>query len=303
METQNIDLLNKQFAISNHIIFKAGPGGLIVAEINNEQASATVFLHGGQATSFRPNGQESVLFLSNLSHFESGKPIRGGIPVSWPWFADHPTDRTKPAHGFASISTWAVISTEQISENETRLRLGLTNSEFTRPMFPYAFDLEIVINIGKELAIELITRNKGNEAFTITSAFHSYYKVSNIEDVVVRGLEYCTYIDKVDNFKKKMQEGPIKISGETDRIYLGTTNDCLINDPGLKRQIRIQKEGSESTVVWNPWIDKALEMNDLGDKDYKQFVCVETANAGVDLINLAPGSDHRLRANISIESM
>jgi glucose-6-phosphate 1-epimerase len=296
----SIDDLNERFGIPGQIAFKGGPGGLTVAEIHNEYAAATVFLHGAHVTSFKPNGQEEVLFLSGHSGFESGKAIRGGIPISWPWFADHPTDKDKPAHGFARISNWDVRGTE-IDGGASRIRLGLSDNQYTRLLWPHAFDLGLVVTVEKELDLELIAKNAGPEDFTITGAFHSYYQVGDINKIYVEGLDGHSYMDKVDGFKEKYQDGQVEILGETDRIYLGTPDDCVIHDPGFKRNIRIKKEGSKSTVIWNPWIAKAPQMKDLGDLDYQKFVCVETTNAGEDLITLAPGSKHALRANISIE--
>jgi len=151
--------------------------------------------------------------------------------------------------------------------------------------------------------IELRTLNIGSSEFTISSAFHSYYKIHNISNVSVHGLEGTTYIDKVDNFRKKKQDGPLKIASETDRVYINTDNDCVIKDPGLKRSIHIKKSGSSSTVVWNPWEEKARGMKDLGAREYMNFVCVETANAGDDTVTISPGEEHKLRIHVGVESM
>jgi glucose-6-phosphate 1-epimerase len=297
----SIDDLNKRFGIPGQITFKRGPGGFTVVEINNQHASATVFLHGTHVTSFKPRRQEEVLFLSGLSRFESGVAIRGGIPISWPWFADHPTDKSKPAHGFARTSNWELRGTE-VEGGASTIRFGLRDNQYTRSLWPHAFDLEFIMRVGKELHLDLIAKNTGEEDFTISQAFHSYYRVSEINNIYVQGLDGCQYIDKVDSFKEKYQDGQVKIMEETDRMYPGTANDCVIHDPGLKRKIRIRKEGSRSTVIWNPWFAKARQMKDLDDQDYQRFVCVETTNAGEDLITLAPGSEHILKANISIEA-
>ena len=91
----------------------------------------------------------------------------------------------------------------------------------------------------------LTMTNTGNDDFTISSAFHSYYHVGDIAQVTIQGLEDKSYIDKVDNFTTKTQTGPISISGETDRIYLNTENVCLIEDQSLNRIIRIRKLGRQ----------------------------------------------------------
>jgi glucose-6-phosphate 1-epimerase len=302
-QVQSLNQLNKEFAVPEHIEFKEGPGGLIVAEVNNEGASAELFLHGAQITSFIPNGQEEVLYLSPRSIFEPGIAIRGGIPVSWPWFADHPSDKSKPAHGFARTSLWHLKETKKLSDSETEIRLGLTNSNETRKLFGHRFYLEIIFTVGSQLNIEIRTINIGSSEFTISSAFHSYYKIHNVSNITVHGLEDTIYIDKVDNFTTKRQDGPATITAETDRIYLNTKEDCVIEDPDLNRSVLIKKSGSNSTVVWNPWEEKAHAMKDLGDKDYMKFVCVETANAGDDIIKLSPGEEHKLRMDVRVEAM
>jgi glucose-6-phosphate 1-epimerase len=303
MPSPNIKSLNREYSIENHLIFKEGLGELVYAEIKNEAASGQIFLHGAQTTSFIPHGQEPVLFLSPLSQFEPGKAIRGGIPISWPWFADHPTDKTKPAHGFARTSLWDVRATKRISEAETQIVLGLVDNQSTCEMWDYRFDLELTLTTSKELNAQLTMKNTGNQEFTVTSAFHSYYQVGNVNDVTISGLEGANYIDKVNNFIKKTQEGSIRITSETDRIYLDTTSDCVIDDPILKRKIRIHKSDSNSTVVWNPWSYKAQQMKDLGDQDYLNFVCVETTNAGEDIISISPGKQHKLKMRVEIEAL
>ncbi|MGB2692009.1 MAG: D-hexose-6-phosphate mutarotase [Thermodesulfobacteriota bacterium] len=302
MPIVEIKSLNQQYGLDGNLIFKEGSGGLTFAEINNEAASAQIFLRGAHITSFIPHGQEPAFFLSPLSQYETGKAIRGGIPISWPWFADHPTDSSKPAHGFARTSLWEVRGTKIISEAETRIVFGLVDNESTRKMWNYAFDLEFTVSIGKELKSRLTMTNSDNQDFTITSAFHSYYNVGNANDVTIYGLEDANYIDKVDKFAKKIQEGPIRITSETDRIYLDTTSDCLIEDPVLKRKIRVRKTGSKSTVIWNPWIEKSHQMKDLGGQDYTKFVCVETTNAGEDVITISPGKQHKLKMRVAVES-
>jgi len=303
MPSSNINSLNRGFSIADNLVFKEGPHGLIYAQIDNDSGSAQIYLHGSHLTSFVPLGQEPVIFLSPLSQFEPGKAIRGGIPISWPWFADHSTDKTKPAHGFARTSLWEVRETKYVSKDETQITLGLTDNEDTVLLWEYSFDLEIVISIGKKLDIELAMKNRANEDVLLSAAFHSYYCVQDVSDITIYGLEGCEYIDKVDNFTKRMQAGPVKITEETDRIYLDTKSICVIEDPGSNRKIRIEKSGSNSTVVWNPWTEKARQMKDLGDQDYAKFICVETTNAGTDLITLAPDEQHALELNIAVESL
>jgi glucose-6-phosphate 1-epimerase len=241
------------------------------------------------------------LWASRHSYFTPGKAIRGGIPVCWPWFASHPADPGKPAHGFARTSQWSVLDSELTSEGAIRLRLGLTDATATRALWPHPFQLELRVTVGAALQVELLIRNPGDTTFTCTDALHSYFSVSDNTNVTITGLESTAYLDKVAGNQRREQSGPITISGETDRVYLDTSADCLIIDPGWQRQIRVAKQGSRTTVVWNPWAEKARQMADFGAEEYRQMVCVETANAADEVITVPAGGEHGLQTTISIE--
>ena len=127
--------LNERFAHVPELAFEQGPGGLTVAEITNRHAHARIALQGGHVLAFQPAGQKPVLWVSRHSQYAAGTPIRGGIPVCWPWFGPHPVDAGKPSHGFARISSWSVL--DATAGDATRLRLGLSASEATQvPLAP-----------------------------------------------------------------------------------------------------------------------------------------------------------------------
>ena len=228
MSETSIDYLNGKFSLGRYLSFRDGPNGLIYAHINNDSGSAEIYLHGAHVISFVPHGREYVIFLSDKSRYEPEKAIRGGIPISWPWFADHPSDRTKPAHGFARTMLWEVSDTQHISTDETEITLVLNESEETHKLWDYSFNLELKICVEAELNAILTVANCGDESFAVTSAFHSYYNVRNIDDVKIYGLEDTEYIGKVDNFKRKQQTGPLIITGETDRIMLILKQSALL---------------------------------------------------------------------------
>ena len=303
MSNTELVKLNKKYGIRDQLIFTEGPGGFIVAEISNPHAEATVALHGGHIMSFRPRDHEPVLWLSRHSYFKTGKAIRGGIPVCWPWFGDHPTDTDKPAHGFVRTAVWSVSESEKLADESTRLKLSIADSEETMQLWPHRFKLEIDITVSNVLRIELIATNSDGQPIKCGGALHSYFNISSISSIMIKGLEGCQYLDKVDQGRRKVQEGSISFKRETDRIYLDTTADCIIEDSGIPRRIRISKKGSQTTVVWNPWIAKAGRMKDFGDDEYKRMVCVETTNADADVISLAPGNTHTLEATIRLESL
>ena len=303
MNSPELIKLNRKYGFRDQLVFTESPGGFVWAEIKNRHAEATVALHGGQILSYRPQAQAPVLWLSRKRYFQTGKAIRGGIPVCWPWFGAHPTDAGKPAHGFARTAVWSVNESEQLEDGGTRLKLFFAASEETLALWPHRFRLEIEVMVSAVLRVKLICTNTGSAPFTCTGALHSYFNISSISNVAIKGLEECPYLDKVDQGRRKVQAGPIYIRRETDRIYTDTTAACTIEDKGLERRIGIAKNGSRTTVVWNPWIDKSRRMPDFGDEEYENMVCVETANAAEDVVTLAPGGSHTLEQVVHVGSL
>ncbi len=297
----DFDSLNRKFGCGGQVVFKAGPGGLAVADVSNTHGAATIALQGAHVMTWAPRGAAPVIWLSKAAKFAPGKSIRGGVPVCWPWFGSHASEAKFPGHGFARTVMWDVIAAEALPDGTTRLTFRIHQDEATRAQWPCASEALNIITVGKTLDIELVTRNTGDAAFTIGDAFHTYFEVSDIRNCRIDGLDGCPFLDKVDGGQKKQQSGPVTIGSEVDRIYLVSTADIIIDDPGLKRRICIAKRGSRSSVVWNPWIDKATKMGDFGPDGYLNMVCVESSNAADDVVTIPAGGEHRLWVSYSVE--
>jgi glucose-6-phosphate 1-epimerase len=296
----NLEKLNAQCAIEE-IRFVEGPGGLVIAEVSNDQAKARISTYAGQVLSFQPHGEEDLLFVSELAYFQAGKAMKGGIPVCWPWFGPDPEGRGRPAHGLVRTAPWEVLLTQQMDDGATRLRLGITENDETLAAWPRHFALALEVTVGRQLDISLITINTEDRDLTLTQALHTYFSVGDVGRVAVAGLEGFTYIDKMDHDKEKRQEGPVTIIEQTDRIYTGVSGDLVILDPSLSRRIRIRSKGSNSAVVWNPWIEQSAQMKDFGDEEYKRMICVETTNAGPDQVTVPGHGEYRLSLSYSLE--
>jgi glucose-6-phosphate 1-epimerase len=299
----DLERLNAEFGLHDELRFDSGPGALPEAVVTNEHAMATISLQGGQVLSWRPREAQPVLWVSKCRYAAPSKAIRGGIPVCWPWFGPHPSDPAKSAHGIARTAAWRVVSTvsgDREREGATHVVLALDPSDALLAQFPHEFELQIDIGIGRALDVRLSTRNVGSEPFVITQALHSYFAVSDVRDITVEGLDRRFYIDQLDPRARRQQLGDVRISAETDRVYLDTADSCVIRDPGIERSIRISKSGSRSTVVWNPWIEKSKRMADFGDDEWPELLCIETANAADDRVEIAPGATHILSARIEI---
>jgi len=303
MSNTDYAALNKRFAIPGQLSFAPGPGGLAVAEVSNAQASAMIALQGAQVMTWVPRKQQPVIWLSKAAKFAPGKSIRGGVPVCWPWFGPHASEAKFPGHGFARTVMWDVVKTEALRDGSTRLTFKILQDDTTCVQWPHATEALNIVTIGRSLDIELVTRNTGNAAVTIGDAFHTYFEVGDIRRCTIHGLGHCPYLDKVDGGRKKQQIGPVTIDGEVDRIYLDSTADVLIDDPGLNRRIRVSKRGSRSTVVWNPGIEKAVKMGDFGANGQLGMVCVESTNAADDVVQIPAGGEHRLWVRYSVEPL
>jgi glucose-6-phosphate 1-epimerase len=293
---QAIDTLNRRFGLAGTLHFVQGRAGLPEAEIQTPQASARVALHGAQVLAWQPAGALPVIWVSQAAVFEPGQPVRGGVPVCWPWFGAR---EGLPMHGFARTRLWQVRAASMDAAGQVVLRLGLQDDADTRALWNHAFDLELLLTIGATLSLTLISRNTGDQPFTLTDALHSYFCVADIHQATVQGLDGCDYLDKVQNFALAKQTGAVEFTGETDRIYVDTTADCVIADRAQQRAIRVSKTGSSSTVVWNPWREKTFA--DMAAGEYQQMLCVETCNAGPVLITLAPGQTHALTARFAVD--
>jgi glucose-6-phosphate 1-epimerase len=289
--------LNEQFGVRGAARFQTRAGGLTRLDVTASGGEAQVYLLGAHVAHWQPGGEQSVLWLSEKSWFEPLKPIRGGVPVCWPWFGPKEGEPNAPAHGFARLAEWAVESvTREAGDVSVCLLLaGGANEKWG------GFELRHRVRVGRTLTMSLETRNVGREAFTIAEALHTYFRVSDVRNVSVAGLAGVEYIDKVDGAKRKRQgDEPIRFSGETDRVYLNTMGECVLDDAGANRRIVIAKRGSRSTVVWNPWAAKAARMPDFGDDEWPGMVCVETANADHNAVTVAAGQSHVMEASIAV---
>lgn len=290
----SIEQLNAEHGIAGTVEFIEGNGGLVMIQVNTPKAKALISTHAGQVLSYQPAGEEDLFFLSNKAFYQDGKAIKGGAPICWPWFGPDPEGKGRPGHGFVRNRPWNVIGTETLGNGDIKVTLGLDDTAETREIWPQNFSLRQEIVIGDSLNLALVTRNTGSELFSITQGFHTYFKVGDITQTSVLGLQDCAYIDKVDNSTEKKQGGEVTIAGEVDRIYNDVSNTLIIDDKALNRCIQILSQGNKTAVVWNPWEKISKEMADLEDADYQRFICVETTNAASDVIGIAPGSEFRL---------
>jgi len=294
----SISDLQRRFGIPGVVRVDEGRGSLPRLTVTSDLASAELYFHGAHLTAFQPRGARPLLFMSARSHYDAAKPLRGGIPVIFPWFGPRAGSADAPAHGFARIRPWELESCTSQPDGTIRVALTLADDDATRVLWPQTFGLRLVFTIGRSLDLDLEVRG-GDAPFSFEEAFHTYLAVGDVRQVRVEGLEGAEYLDKVDSLRRKTQPPEaIRITGETDRVYRNASGTCRVHDPVLERTLTIEKEQSTSTVVWNPWIDKARAMPDFGDDEWPFLICVETANVGDGALRLEAAGIHRMRMRL-----
>ncbi len=294
-----LDLLREQYGIPDAVEFGVGPNRLLRITVTTPQAEAVLHLHGAHLTHYRPHGQPPVLFLSRRSRFEPGAPIRGGIPIVFPWFGPNAADPAAPMHGFARVAEWRMESALQGADGAVALALRLDSFAATHPAWPHAYVLRFRVVIGAVLELCLEAENVAEEPVRFEEALHTYLAVGDARRVSVTGLAGAGFIDKTDGMRRKSQQPEaLRLAGETDRVYTGMRAACVVDDPVWGRRLLVEKTGSETTVVWNPWIEKARALPDLADDEWREMLCIESGNAADNAISLPPGGRHEMRVTI-----
>jgi glucose-6-phosphate 1-epimerase len=292
--------LNRRIGIPGVAQIIEGNGGLAKVHVTSAHATGDMYLHGAHVTSWNPRGAAEALFVSSQSHWKAGRAIRGGVPICFPWFGDKADDREAPAHGFVRTKAWQLESIVETADAVT-VTMFTESDESTKKWWPFDFRLVHRATFGSELSLELVLTNSGARALRFEEALHTYLRLGHIERMRVQGLSTVHYFDKTDSNREKIQDGAIVIVSETDRIYLNTQHEVEVEDDDLHRRLRVAKKNSLTTVIWNPWVQKARAMSDLGDAEWMQMVCVETSNVSAFAVDLSPGLQHKMTAIISVE--
>lgn len=280
-------------------ISSSSRGELSLLRLAGAHSTLEVAPQGAHVTGWTIHGMPPVLFLSPGSVFQRGRAIRGGVPIVFPWFGPR---AGAAQHGFARVRDWVVEASSVGPEGNCAVTMTLADDESTQAAWPHAFRARFNVVAGRELRMALEIRNTGAAGFTFEAALHTYLAVSDVRRIRVHGLENAAYVDKVDgDARRPAADAPLAFTGETDRVYLETGSACTVEDPGWQRRIVVAKSGSRSTVVWNPWEEKARAIADLGEAAWTGMVCIETANAAADARTLAPGDTHLLETVITVK--
>lgn len=270
----------------------ADKDGLI--SLGNQIAECKISLWGGNIVSYRPKSEKhDVFWLGERNRFDKVQAIRGGVPVCWPRFAEEQLNGNLPRHGFARLSDWN-LKNVVVNEKEIEVSLSLIPDA----KFNVNVSADLLIRITDQLEYYLETANHGDEEFNFSEALHAYFNVGSLDSVEIKGLSGHQYRNSLNGELCFLHES-LKIKGEFDSAFLNHTGTIEIVDPVLNRAISIKKRGSNTTVVWNPNKDLA----EMGEGQYKNFVCVEPANQGDSFVCLKPHEKHQISMQISVASL
>ena len=284
------------------VTFSRLESGLEIVSVTNKFASAKITTNGAHIFEYAPTGEKNLLWVSKKAFMEPGKPIRGGVPVCWPWFGSSAKEGW-PGHGFVRKEQWEIAEIAELPSGATKLIFKIDSDMKQYEMAEFPFTVFMIFTVGKELEMTLVMINKGKEPVKIGCALHTYFAISDIRKVAVSGLDQNTYVDYREGSDRKelVQQGDILINDEIDNVYFPASGTTEIVDPGWGRIITVEKSGSDSTVVWNPWVEKAKTMADYAPEEYTEMICVECANAKCDPRILLPGVPHQITQKIGLK--
>jgi D-hexose-6-phosphate mutarotase len=291
----NLELLQPH-AIPERILIEPGQGGLERIRVRTAQSTAEIYPHGAHVTGFQKCGEPALLFMSQSSQFAPGQPIRGGVPIVFPWFGPR---EGASAHGFGRLTRWDLCETAATPEGHVRLRFELPPSAVKNHGLDARVHYEVTV--GSTLTMELsVTNPAAKAALTFETCLHTYFAVGDIGAVSITGLKGVSYLDRLESSACKVEAAEaVRFSCEVDRTYQETTGPVEIRDMSLRRVICVEKSGSNSTVVWNPWVAKSKAMPDFGNEEYQRMVCVESGNVADQRVTLEPGCSTTLKVVLS----
>jgi D-hexose-6-phosphate mutarotase len=296
MENISIPEWLRKHQIPGRVTITKGGGDLPKINITAGRSTAEIYLHGAHVTGFQKNGEPPLLFLSRLSQFAADKPIRGGVPICFPWFGPREGD---VMHGFARITEWSLTKTSAAADGSVTLNFHLPTTPDRAAW--RLLRAEFIVTVSDKLTMELIAANESaDKVLEIENCLHTYFHVGDIAQVSITGLKDAPFDDfaaGAGGARKMENDAMLRITKETNRVYPDTTGPMEIHDTKLHRVVRIEKSGSASTVVWNPWTTQL--MSDFDPAEHKHMVCVESGNLKQNKISLPPGKTTALKVVLS----
>jgi len=272
---------------------------LMMINVENDFATATITTHGASVLSYIPKGGQDLLWVSPTAIYSAEKPVRGGVPICWPWFGAG-KQAGLPAHGFVRNQVWQLDHVANLDSGVTEIVLNFEPNETSLEMWPHQFHLSLCIEVGEKLAVSLTTVNKNEYDIEITEALHTYFSVAESAGLLISGVENATEhntLAKPIEITKRTQ--PITLMPPMDSVFTNQTAELVIHDEKNARNILIEKEYASSAVVWNPGAEIIKGFADVPEACWTEFVCVEAGNVFDNAVTIPAGEKHSMRMMLS----
>jgi len=290
-------------------------------KIKHPLFSATLLLQGAQLIEFTPsNTENNLLWLSDTVEYKQGKPLRGGIPICWPWFGNldqnpdviqdqvnqHQRSNKQDvsavgAHGFARSQCWEIKNIHEDC-HFVEVTLILSSNSESKSIWPFEFELEATFKFSNSVKLTLTTKNTGNSPFSISQALHTYLPTEDITRSYIHNAHNTTYIDALDGWKEKKQIGKVSFSEETDRLYFFDNDNYSLRLETPNQSLSINNENSKSAVIWNPWSEKSKRLSQFDPQDFHHMLCIETANVLTNIKKINAGENTQISVELVLNS-
>lgn len=267
--------------------------------VRSEHSCAVIHLQGAHVTSWEPVGEAPVLFVSRSAEYVRGRPIRGGIPVCFPWLGTGPDKDRRPSHGLARVQRWNLQAVRE-EAGAVVVVLELHDDDASRAIWPHSFVARYEVSVGRVLSLALELSNPGTEPITFEEALHTYLAVDDVARTRVEGLDGRRYADGFHRGAGHRQSGPLRVSGATELVFDDDGEELALVDEQRSRTVRLTSRRSGSTVVWNPGPQFITSLRDMADDEWRRVLCLQTANLGDAAVALAPGETHTMTLELAV---
>ncbi|WP_020408054.1 D-hexose-6-phosphate mutarotase [Hahella ganghwensis] len=282
-------------------------GAFEILEIERDDCIGSISLMGGQVLTYSSHGQRPILWENSRLELSASAALRQGIPICWPWFGPLSQNQKPviqqfqqdqpPSHGYVRDSIWELVSVNEKAEfTEVILAKGLDQPGLQ------GLGVTMSYRFSDRLECRLTSHNQTKQPVNLSFALHTYLAVSDIKNISIHDLDGIPYIDSLDRGAKHVQAGHVAFDKEVDRIYYNTPPLIRVKDAGWNRTISLEAPESHSSVIWNPWIDKSKRLSQFTPDSYREMVCVETARAASDFVEIPASEQHQVTLTLRSSS-
>jgi glucose-6-phosphate 1-epimerase len=199
------------------------------------------------------------------------------MPICFPQFSGR---GPLPKHGFARASAWTLDAISERHDGASSAVFSLRDSARSFAIWPESFLVQMTVTLEPaRLIATLSVSNPGDKPWSFSGALHTYFRVDDIAETALIGLQSTHYQDATaNNVEVREQARSVTIDAELDRVYMSPPLSLELAEHG-KPSLYIEQSGFIDTVVWNPGPVLAAGFKDFPAGDWRHMLCIEAANA------------------------